>query len=77
MSMFDDFVLPETVLLSRVGDREISTVRLNSMGRGYETCVFYDDGSSTVTGRHVTVEEATEHHFAVARHESLHKSVGG
>lgn len=36
------------VAFSKIGDIEISTVKLNSMGHGYETCLFRNDGKSKV-----------------------------
>lgn len=51
------------VALSKVGDIEISTVQLNSMGHGYETCLFRDDGRSKVVERWATETNALHGHI--------------
>ena len=63
---------PEPVAFDRVGDREISTIKLNGMGDGYETCVFYADGDSEVVAHYTTLEEALAYHKWIVMHEFMH-----
>ena len=62
-----EFIKPERVAFDVVGGREISTVKLNSMGPGYETCVFYPNGDNQVVATYVTLGDAlTGHMWIVA-----------
>jgi len=63
---------PEGVAFDVVGDREISTIKLNWMGEGYETCVFYADGDSEVVAHYATLEEALAYHKWIVMHEFMH-----
>jgi hypothetical protein len=51
------------VALSKVDDIEISTVKLNSMGHGYETCLFRNDGKSKVVEKWLTETDALHGHI--------------
>ena len=70
-----DFKLPEKVALDRVGETEISTVRLNSMGWGYETCLFYANGNSDVVATYDTLKDALATHAHIVAHERAHLNV--
>ena len=67
------------IALNRVGIREISTVELPRFAGEdrvrYETCVFFDNGSSDVVGRYNTLEEAHQFHNAIVKHELFHAGV--
>jgi hypothetical protein len=71
----NNFVMPERVALDCVGDTEISTVKLNSAAFGsglYETCLFYDNGDSTVVARYETEADAVKNHKFLVEHEQAH-----
>ena len=70
-----NFVMPERVALDRVGTVEISTVKLNSAGRGYETCLFYDNGDNNVVAQYDTEVEAVKNHKFLVQHEQAHLNV--
>ena len=70
-----DFKLPERVKLDKVGETEISTVKLNSVGRGYETCLFYANGETSVFSQYDTVAEALATHERLVKHERAHLNV--
>lgn len=57
-----EFITPERVAFDVVGGREISTIKLNSMGPGYETCVFYPNGDNHVVASYVTLDDAIASH---------------
>jgi len=57
-----EIIMPEPVAFDVVGGREISTIKLNSMGKGYETCVFYPNGDNLVVARYDTLEAAVAGH---------------
>ena len=62
-----EMIMPEPVAFDVVGGREISTIKLNSMGPGYETCVFYPNGDNQVVATYDTLEDAIANHkFIVA-----------
>ena len=62
-----EMIMPERVAFDVVGGREISTIKLNSMGPGYETCVFYPNGDNLVVATYDTLEDAIANHkFIVA-----------
>jgi hypothetical protein len=62
-----EMCMPEPVAFDVVGGREISTIKLNSMGPGYETCVFYPNGDNIVVATYDTLEDAIANHkFIVA-----------
>ena len=64
--------LPEPVAFDNVGDREISTIKLNCMGEGYETCIFYANGDSNVVANYSTLEDALANHKWIVEHEFGH-----
>jgi hypothetical protein len=68
----ENFVLPERVALDTVGGTDISTVKLNSAGPGYETCLFYANGDNDVVARYSTLAEALENHARIVSHEQAH-----
>ena len=73
-----DLVMPEQVALDRVGDTEISTVKLNFAAFDsdqYETCMFYDNGDSNVVARYKTLAEAVKNHKFLVEHEQAHLNV--
>ena len=71
-----DFVMPERVALDRVGSVEISTVKLNSAGSGWETCLFYDNGDNNVVAQYDTEAEAVKNHkFLVLQINQVHFNV--
>ena len=63
---------PEGVAFDVVGDREISTIKLNLMGEGYETCIFYANGDSDVVANYSTPEDALAYHKWIVMHEFMH-----
>ncbi len=67
-----EIIKPESVAFDIVGDREISTVKLNSMGIGYETCIFYPNGDSQVVAAYYTLEDAIAKHKWIVEHEYNH-----
>ena len=72
-----DLVMPKQVALDRVGDTEISTVKLNFAAFGsdqYETCMFYANGDSNVVARYKTLAEAVKSHKWLVQHEQAHWS---
>lgn len=72
-----DLVMPEQVALDRVGDTEISTVKLNFAAFDsdqYETCMFYANGDSNVVARYKTLAEAVKSHKWLVQHEQAHWS---
>ena len=71
----NNFVMPERVALDRVGTVEISTVKLNSAGRGWETCLFYDNGDNNVVAQYDTEAEAVKNHKFLVQHEQAHLNV--
>ena len=66
------FIMPERVAFDKVGDTEISTVKLNSAGWGYETCMFYADGHSDVVAKYDTLKDAVATHKQIVEHEKNH-----
>ena len=67
-----DFIMPERVAFDRVGSTEVSTVKLNSAGVGYETCMFYANGDNNVVARYDTLEDALANHKWIVTHEHSH-----
>jgi len=65
------FKMPERIALAAAPGVEVSTVQLNSVGQGYETCVFYSNGDSRVVGTYDTRDEAIQGHRKVV--ESIHR----
>ena len=70
-----NFVMPERVALDRVGTVEISTVKLNSAGRGWETCLFYDNGDNKVVATYDSEAEAVKNHKFLVDHEQAYLNV--
>jgi len=68
-----NFTMPERVAFDRVGAVEVSTVKLNSAGVGYETCVFYANGDNEVVARYDTLTEALANHQWVVKFSPLDK----
>lgn len=66
------FIMPQRVAFDKVGDTEISTVKLNSAGWGYETCMFYADGHSDVVSTYDTLKDALSTHEQIVAHEKNH-----
>ena len=61
--------------LTRVGDREISTVELPRFPGDpvrFETCIFPDSAPSHVVAQYVTEAEAQSQHRALVEHEQKH-----
>jgi hypothetical protein len=67
-----ELIAPEGVAFDVVGGREISTVKLNSLGIGYETCIFYQNGDSQVVAAYYTLEDALAYHKWIVMHEFMH-----
>ena len=68
----NDFVLPEKVAFDTVGTTDISTVKLNSVGQGYETCLFYANGDNNVVAVYDTLEDALASHGRIVDQEQKH-----
>ena len=64
-----EIIMPEPVAFDIVGDREISTIKLNSMGIGYETCVFYPNGDTQVVATYYTLEDAIANHKRIVAND--------
>lgn len=67
-----NFLVGKTVSFNIIGDMEFSTVELprfenEKLDFPYETCVFYGDGESHVTGSYVTLDDAIEGHNAIIK----------
>lgn len=63
-----EFKLPVQVSLTNIRGKEISTVKLNSMGRKhrrYETCVFLPNGDSEVVGLYSNAKSAHFGHMRI------------
>lgn len=67
-----EIIMPEPVAFDIVGGMEISTIKLNSMGPGYETCIFYANGDSNVVATYATLEDAIAKHKWIVEHEYNH-----
>lgn len=70
-----NFVMPESIAKDTVGGTIISTVKLNSAGWGYETCMFYANGDSDVVAVNATAKEALTTHLHIVLHEQQHLDV--
>jgi hypothetical protein len=70
-----EMIMPERVAFDIVGDMEISTIKLNSMGPGYETCIFYANGDNNVVAMYDTLEDAIGKHQWIVEHESNHLTI--
>jgi len=66
------FIMPQRIAFDKVGDTEISTVKLNSAGWGYETCMFYADGHSDVVSTYDMWDDAVSTHKQIVAHEKMH-----
>jgi len=71
-----ELIMPESVAFDVVGGVEISTIKLNSMGPGYETCIFYPNGDNQVVAKYDTLEDAIANHKWIVTHESCHLAAG-
>ena len=70
-------ILPgKQIALNRVGDREISTVKLprfpGDVKVVYETCIFFDNDDSNVVARYDSEVEAHRSHNTIVQHEMNH-----
>ena len=70
-----EMIMPERVAFDIVGNMEISTIKLNSMGWGYETCIFYANGDNNVVATYDTLEDAIGKHQWIVEHESNHLTI--
>lgn len=63
---------PERIAIDYVGATCISTVKLNdfhSVDNIYETCIFYEDGSSDIIARYTSKDQAQQGHADAVRKE--------
>jgi len=58
----NEYILPTPVAYDELSDRSVSTIKLNSAGPGYETCVFWLNGNDKVVASYASLEEAMEGH---------------
>jgi hypothetical protein len=63
---------PERIAIDYVGAACISTVKLNdfhSVDNIYETCIFYEDGTSDVVAQYTSEDQARQGHADAVRKE--------
>jgi hypothetical protein len=69
-----EFVIPEVIAVDTVSDVTISTVKLNSVGWGYETCLFYANGDNNVVATYDTARDALTNHAHLVEQRTLQLS---